>query len=519
LPLRPDEGLVARSALAFSRGTVTPDWGGDLTSGLTALAFRLFGDSDVAARLVPALLGVVAVACLALYRPLIGRGAALIGAALVSLSPVAVVGARSLGPEAAAFPLALALPPLAWSVFLAGRRSYLPLLALVAGLGLGSGALVPGVLIALLLWLAVEFGWLDGRAATGERTPWRRDRRLVLLAALALLPGVLLAAARYGAGFDRLTLAAIEAWAIPSEVIAPRQPWRWVPLVLLAYEPLVTALGLAGAVLVFRRWAAPDAAGGRLLLLWAGAALVLNLLWLRHDPAQLLLSVAPLALLAGVATVAATRALRAGGAGRLGLALLPLVPALGYSLVMLVGWANFRQIPAGEAVSVGFVLLGGVIATAALLRLLHASSAAALLILAWATLGGLTLHATANAAFNRGSEFLLGRRTLPTMDAIVRDVDRVTEPGDAVAVERRVRAALAWPLRDHPVTGFVVAPPFHPAVVPSATVTAADPSAPPAVPVTEQWLPSEWDAIGILRWWVLRTPWGPIAVQTAEVVP
>ena len=48
------------------------------------------------------LLGIVAVGCLAFYRPLVGRGAALIGALLVAVSPVAVAPAPSFGPEAAA---------------------------------------------------------------------------------------------------------------------------------------------------------------------------------------------------------------------------------------------------------------------------------------------------------------------------------------------------------------------------------------------------------------------------------
>ncbi len=217
-PLRPDEGMHARAALDFSTGVVTPDWLGDLTSGLTVLIFRLAGDSDVTARLAPALLGVAAVGCCALYRPLIGRGAALIGGLLIALSPVAVAGARSFGPEAAALPLALLMPPLAWRIFLSGQRRYLPLLALVVGLGLGTGALVPAVGVVVLAWLAVELGWLDARAssASSASEPW--NRRVLLFAALAIVPGLLLAATRYGAGFDRVTL---------SVCVPGRPPCRW----------------------------------------------------------------------------------------------------------------------------------------------------------------------------------------------------------------------------------------------------------------------------------------------------
>jgi hypothetical protein len=518
-PLRPEEGLRARAALDFSTGVVSPDWFGDLTSGLTVLVFRLFGDTDVTARLVPALLGVAAVACLALYRPLIGRGAALIGGLLLAVSPVAVAGARSFGPEAAALPLALLMPPLAWRTFLDGRRSLLPLLTLVVGFGLGTGSLVPAVGVILVAWFAVEFGWLDARASSdrSRAEPW--NRRLLLLAALALLPGVLLAMTRYGAGFDRLTLSAVRAWELPLPVVAVHQPWTWVPAVLVAYEPLITALGLAGAVIAVRRWTQPDAFGGRLLLLWAGIGLAINLIWLRNDPAQLLVTTVPLAMLAGVATASASRCLVTGKIGRLIFAVIPLAATLGFTLAMLVEWGNFQRIPAGEAISVGLVLLGGIVATAALVWLLRVPAAAALLLCAWFLLGALTLHASSNLAFDGGSEFLFGRRTLPQVAAVDRSLDRIADPTETVAIERRLWPALAWPLRDRPATLFVVSPPTHPAVLPMSDNIAAAPSPAQLTPVTEQWTPFEWDLIGILRWWIFRTPWGPVTIQQPEVQP
>src|SRR5262249_59714838 len=122
------DGRRARAARELPRGPAMPDWGGDLTSGLVTIAFRLFGDSEDAARAGSALCGVIAVAVVALYRPLLGRGAALVAALLLAISPVAVAAARSLSPEAAALPLALTLPPLAARVFLSARLGAAPLL-------------------------------------------------------------------------------------------------------------------------------------------------------------------------------------------------------------------------------------------------------------------------------------------------------------------------------------------------------------------------------------------------------
>ncbi|MGE0541909.1 MAG: glycosyltransferase family 39 protein [Dehalococcoidia bacterium] len=517
-PLRPQESLPARAALEFSTGAVSPDWLGDLTSGLAVLIFRVFGDSITTARLMPALLGVLAVACLALYRPLLGRGAALIGALLIAVSPVAVAGARSFGPEAAALPLALLMPPLAWQALILRRHAAMPLLALVTGLGLGTGALVPAMIVIVVLWMAVELGWLDGRAAPVARSqPWTRP--MILLSAASLLPGLLLALTRYGAGFDRLTLSAVRAWDLPLPVVTPQLPWHWVPAVLFAYEPLVAVLGIAGAVFVARRWTAPAAIGGRLLLLWAGAGLAINLFWLRSDPAHLLITTIPLAMLAGIATAAGSRYLVAGPTRQLAIILIPLIVAFGFALAKLVAWGNFQRIPGDEAVAVAVVVVGGIAAATALVRWLRVSAAAALLLVAWLLGGMLTLHAAANVAFDDGSEFVYGRRALPQVAAIDRRLDFVADPREVVAVERRLWPALAWPLRDRAVNTFVEAPPSNPAVVPIPADAALDPSPGQRIPIAEQWMPSEWDLMGILRWWVLRTPWGPVTTQQAEVVP
>jgi len=520
IPLRPDESLRAWSAFEFSRGTVTPEWGGDLGSALAALTFRLAGDSDTTARLVPAMAGILAVGCVAFYRSLLGRGAALIGALLIAVSPVAIANARTLGPEAVALPLALLLPPLTASVWLDDRRSRLPLLAFVFGLGLGTGALVPAVAIVLLAWLAVERGWLNpsGAAEGASDRPW--DRTLLAVSVLALLPGLLLAVTRYGAGLDRLTLAAVRAWNGPPAVAAPPQPWHWVPDVLIAYEPLALALGVVGAVLVLRRWPSPDNAGGRLLVIWAVAGLLLTLFWLHRDPAQLLLATVPLALLAGVATATASQTLGRRSLGRMLLGLLPLVPAAGFTLAMLVRWANSQRIEAGEAVSVALVLFGGAVATVAALTLLRAPLGTALLTVVWALLGGLTLHAAANVAFGGGSEFLAGQRTLPQVEAIVLRLETGVDADQPVRVERRLWPALAWPLRDRAVHRFVEnPPPGGPAVI--ATTTGVQATSGPfqdRVPVVERWAPGGWDNLGILRWWVNRTPWDGATPQGASVV-
>jgi hypothetical protein len=509
LPLRPDESLRARAAFDFARGNVTADWMGDLTSALTALAFRALGDGDTTARLAPAILGVLGVAALALYRPLVGRAAALVGALLVTFSPVAVVAARSQGPEAAALPLALLLPPLAGAIWLKGQTARLPLLGLVVGAGLGTGALVPAMAIVVIAWLAIELAWLDGRATLTPLRPPRLSPGMLALGVLALAPGLALAAVRYGAGPDRLSLSAMRAWNGPPLLARPPETWHYALDVLIAYEPLVAVLGLIGLVLVIRRWRIATASGGRLPAVWATVGAVVVGFWLHRDPAQLQLLTVPLALLAGSATVRLSAGLTASHLRRLGLPLLALVPAVGLFLVMASHWAYENWITGGEVVAVLLVVLGGIAATAAVARLIRAPTAALALIAAWLLLGGAMLHATANAAYGGRTEILTGQRTRVESAAIVRGLEAAAQPGATVWVERRLWPALAWPLRERAVARFVETPPDAPAAIVVTGNPRIDPGdAGMGVPVAERWAPGRWDLLGILRWWVYRTPWG-----------
>jgi len=508
LPLGPAESLRARAALDVAGGGSRAGWDGDLGAALTALAVRLIGDTAFAVRIVSAGAGIVAVLCLALYRPLIGRSATLLGAALMAISPAAIVSARTFAAEAVALPLALLLPPLAASIWLRGRRGLLPVLMLIVGFGLGTGALVPTAIVVVVAWFGIEFGWRDGRAAWGL-APFPRRSRWFALSVVALLPGLALAIGRYGGDINRLTLPAVRAFADPPGTISSAVPWHWVADVLLGYEPLLLALGLAGVLFVARGWDRRSP-GERLLLVWVAITAPLTIFWHHADPAQLLALTAPLALLGGMVTAAALRRVTPALIGQAGLVLLPFGVACGFTLIMLVRWANRQQIDGGDAIAALLMLVGGASATGFAVWL-RRIPAAVLVSAAWVVLGGLTLHAGANAAFSGGSEFVAPQRTRPEVAAVVREFDAIADPGAPVWVERKLWPVLAWPLRDRPVRRFVETAPAQPAALPVA-VTDAGPQAGAhgASPLVERWVPRTWDTLGVLRWWVFRTPWGPV---------
>src|SRR3972149_11392432 len=62
LPLTIDESVRALASWQTADGNVPDAWSGDLTQAITAYLFAIFGAADQLARLVPALLGCLAVA-------------------------------------------------------------------------------------------------------------------------------------------------------------------------------------------------------------------------------------------------------------------------------------------------------------------------------------------------------------------------------------------------------------------------------------------------------------------------
>lgn len=583
LPVGPLEGPRAWGAYQLVHGSTTPQWGGDLASGLAALLFRVVGDSARTARLGPALLGVTAVVALALYRPMLGRGAALAAALLLALSPLAVQTARTLGPEAAALPLALMLPPLLWSVLFGGKLERAPAIGLVVGLGLGSGALFSATLIAMAVWLAVECAWLEQPAPLRAWRSLRRNRGLLLLSLIGMLPGLALTLDRYGAGPRRVSFASIATWAGPAAGSAFTAPWHYLPDVLIAYEPLTLALALYGAVLLLRdrhdrrrsagilansggersagavagddgpyasdspaaatidtdgrltnpwleRSAAPlrqaeseanrarRRVGERLALIWALTGLVLTAGWLHREPGQLLALVAPLTLLGGVALARLVGQTLARGVWQGSWAMALVIPALGYTLLILMRWASTMLIDPLEALSIALALGGVMVAIGVGAALLRQSLGAPLLATGLLILGAMTLHTATSVAFRGGDEFLTGARTVPEADAVTRALREAAPPGGAIWVDQRLWPALAWPLRSHETRQFVAAPP----ALPAAVVAEDDPGfggpARRGVPVSQRWQPAApSDIAQLLRWWLFRTPWGDRSLTRARV--
>ncbi|MDO8612117.1 MAG: glycosyltransferase family 39 protein, partial [Dehalococcoidia bacterium] len=95
LPLTFEESARAFDALRVSQNAVPDGWSGDLAAALMSYLFRALGDTDLVARLVPAVAGALMVGAVALCGRGLGKGGALAAGALLAFSPLAILLARS----------------------------------------------------------------------------------------------------------------------------------------------------------------------------------------------------------------------------------------------------------------------------------------------------------------------------------------------------------------------------------------------------------------------------------------
>jgi len=289
-------------------GLAPPTPASPLLFGVMAFLFAIANASDGAARLLPALVGSALVLTPALFRQWLGRGGALMAAAILALSPSMIYASRLASSEV----LALFCGVVLVAALLAALRSedgrWLYIGAVALGLGLVSGPLIystlaVGLFTGLVLWpMANEEARANALAAyaNARNTPGLLARLGVTLAVTVFLGATALMAfpAGLGTAGDVLT-----TW------IAGFAGTRWIayPVQLLAlYEPMALVLGIGGLLLMGVRARQRGVGAGpgsalwpRILGLGALAALVLMLLRRGGTPAEVLLVVYPLALLAG----------------------------------------------------------------------------------------------------------------------------------------------------------------------------------------------------------------------------
>ena len=297
-PLSSAEAARALGAWQLAQGREPALVGSPLLTNGTAVVFFLFGANDFTARLLPALFGALMVLLPYFWRERLGRAGALLAAALLAISPMALFASRSVGPEALAAALGLGLATALVRFADTGAPWYLYAGAAALGLLLASGA---GAYFVLLALLAVAVAaWVLGRRGNAAIASFR-ERLLASRAPLRTGGLVFLGTV---AGVGTLLLFHVSGLRGLGDVLgewwrgfgaAGAMPWFSPLLWPLLYEPLVVLFGIIGGIRAVRE---RDLLGSSLLGCALGI-LVMLMAWPARTSGDMLLVSAPLALLAG----------------------------------------------------------------------------------------------------------------------------------------------------------------------------------------------------------------------------
>ncbi len=306
-PLSTPEAMQAVASWHWVNGIPDSFTGSPLLFAGNALLFALFGATDLAARVLPAVFGSALVLLPALLRRELGRTGALVASLLLVLSPSLVFFSRQV--DGVVIGVTCALAALAWGWRYATDRVSrdLYLAAVAAALALISAREV--WTIALSVGLFVVFLWFRERGAVPavdvadgpvHADPIERQRRQWLIAG-ALFVGVLVGVStvlllhRDGLG---AALGLFGAW------IAGLQPGGsfFDPLrLLVVYEPIALFFGvialvdIAFALVSWERKQSPLFALGLLVVV----AFLLYSVGADARPARIVVLVVPLSLIAG----------------------------------------------------------------------------------------------------------------------------------------------------------------------------------------------------------------------------
>ena len=264
----------------------------------THLVMALGGSSDAAARLVPAVFGLLTVALPWLWRGQTRRGLArrglarpvvwLVAGLFLAVSPLLVAVSRTAGGDAIAL-FALMLLAVAGlhrpSAEDAATRRWAVVAGAAVGLGLTSSPLFYSGLVALLV--AALAARRTGNAAQALQTAsgaedhlaerrlerWRYSAIAAAVTFLLVATSALLYPAGVGAAL-RLLPAWLGQFGLPAADVGQAEALFSPLLTLLRYEPAIFVLGLPAALLVWRA----ERRRGLFLVLWLGLAVVVALL-------------------------------------------------------------------------------------------------------------------------------------------------------------------------------------------------------------------------------------------------
>lgn len=311
-PLSPAEAQTASAAWQYLQGQAGATYSGPFLFTLDWLAFFASVASDLSARFLPAVLGTLVVFVPLLARRKLGRGAAIVAALFLALSPTIVYFARTISGADIAAGAALASLIWFWRYPENHQPRELHLGAAAAGIALSTAPIAFTIFAAGAL-LAVVTRLLKMRAKSDDASDeepdasaqdldtgpsWRDNsyiRAAVLFAAVYIASATTFLLNRDGLG---VAFNLFGTWLNSLSAVGPISS----PLnLLLVYEPIPLMFGIAGIVLAFSQRRQD---GQALSFLWLlGALGLIALVWYSiagvKQPSDVVAGVLPFSLVAG----------------------------------------------------------------------------------------------------------------------------------------------------------------------------------------------------------------------------
>ncbi len=232
----------------LTKGTYVydPMYHGPFLYYVTAGMFRLFGQSDLVGRILPALFGAAIVPLIyAIYRlGYLDRRQALIAAIFVAISPDMVYFSRFLRHDIFQLFFTVLLLVALLAYVEKGKLRY----ALLAGLAMGGGMTLKEDMPLFLVVVAVFALYLLWKRHLHLPPSWKRD----LLCGLLLAAGIMAAFySSFGTHFEILETGAIKAfthWTAMHSECRICGPWFFYILLFLLYEVPIFILAMFGVM-------------------------------------------------------------------------------------------------------------------------------------------------------------------------------------------------------------------------------------------------------------------------------
>ena len=513
-PLTVDEGLRAFDATRVAGGEVPPTWRGDLAEAATSYLFRIFGETELLARLIPALAGVAVVTLLWSARPYAGRVGALVAAGLLAFSPLLIIYSRS-AREFSLGSLVAMLIMMSLFGYLRDPRAARAF-PLIVGLALAPLTDAVAILAALaaLLFLALEAIFL---ANVEVRQAWQAFKRSPLqwLTALLIIAAALqFGVTRFGTSLEGLDLPGLRLFWEMFKMPRDSRSSEYHLALLLAYDwPILLGgtMGCAFVGLKFWRRRRETTAFELFLLIWTLAAALMLVFTTRREAGQLLMLLLPLALLAGGLAEEIVEGVDWAATSRWWLIATVIAALASGAALLMTKWSSGSADAAERLTLLGSVVLA--VALVALVLVKKPGRAMPVVAVVAALAAALFLaHSSLAVAFSNGTEFAVDLRLTPRAEQLRETVDKLArERGGTIVVDADLADELAWTLRDSQVvfggpTNRASAVVSRPDANPAGFVARED-----IWRVAEGWYPDEVLAPRrIWRWLLYREPYSDV---------